>query len=64
MANLTTWTPDGSDKKETCPVLDDPEPDCYCFSLNSFNVPKIVQFCMRDFRECPIYKRTMGVPYT
>jgi hypothetical protein len=48
------------EKEKGCPVLDDPAPDCYCLSLNSFNVPNIIQFCMRDFRECPIYKRSMG----
>jgi hypothetical protein len=49
-------------QEEGCPVLDDLEPDCYCLSLNSIDVPKIVQFCLRDFRDCPIYKRYMGFP--
>ena len=45
-----------------CPVLDDPAPDCYCLNLTSLNIPKAVQFCLRDFRECPIYKNYMGFP--
>ena len=57
MANLTTWTPDESEGVETCPVLDNPESDCYCLNLNSLNIPKAVRFCLRDFRECPIYKQ-------
>jgi len=63
MATLTTWTPDGSEKEEACPVLDDPEPDCYCLTLSSLDIPKAVQYCLRDFRQCPIYKRYMGIPY-
>jgi len=56
MASLTTWTPDGSEREEACPVLDNPDPDCYCLNLTSLNIPKAVQFCLRDFRQCPIYK--------
>ena len=51
-------------QEEGCPVLDDPAPDCYCLSLNSFNVPKIIRFCMKDFRECPIYNSYMGFPHS
>jgi len=57
MTGLTTWTPDESGREEACPVLDQPEADCYCLNLTSLNIPKAVQFCLRDFRECPIYKR-------
>jgi hypothetical protein len=57
MASLTTWTPVGSAREETCPVLDNPEPGCYCLNMNSLEIPKAVQFCLRDFRRCPIYKR-------
>jgi hypothetical protein len=62
MESLTKWTPDGSDNKETCPVLDNPEPDCYCLSLSSLDVPRAVQFCLRDFKQCPTYKNYMGYP--
>jgi len=59
MASFTTWIPDGSGK-ETCPVLVNPEPDCYCLNLTSLNIPRAVQYCLNNFRQCPIYKRTMG----
>jgi hypothetical protein len=62
MAGLTTWTPDGHGREESCPVLDNPEPDCYCLNMTSLTIPKAVQFCLRDFRQCPIYKRYMGMP--
>jgi hypothetical protein len=62
MESLTTWTPDDSRREETCPVLDNLESDCYCLNMTSLNIPKAVQFCLRDFRECPIYKKYMGYP--
>jgi len=57
MSSLTNWTPDGSQRKDVCPVLDDPEPDRYCMLLSSLDVPRPVQFCLRDFRDSPIYKK-------
>ena len=62
MASLKTWTPVEYGSEEMCPVLDNPEPDCYCLNLTSLDIPKAVQFCLRDFRQCSIYKRYMGVP--
>ena len=62
MESLATWTPDESRSEEMCPVLDNLEPDCYCLNMTSLNIPKAVQFCLRDFRECPIYKKYMGYP--
>ena len=59
MASLTTWTPVEYGSEETCPVLDNPEPDCYCLNLTSLEIPKAVQYCLRDFRQCPIYKNYM-----
>ena len=43
-----------------CPVLESPEPDCYCLNLSSQAISLAVRFCIRNFRECPIYKRCMG----
>jgi hypothetical protein len=62
MESPTTWTPDGLGRDETCPVLDNLEPDCYCLKLTSLDIPKAIQFCLRDFRQCPIYKNYMGQP--
>ena len=64
MAELSTWTPDGMGTEEMCAVLDNLEPDCYCLNLTSSNIPKAVQYCLIDFRKCPIYKRYMGMPQT
>jgi len=64
MADLTTWTPARYGSEETCPVLNNLEPDCYCLNLTSLNIPKAVQYCLRDFRQCPIYKRYLELPHT
>jgi hypothetical protein len=61
MAGITTWTPEGHGSKEKCPVLEDPEPDCYCLKLTSLNIPRAVHYCLRDFRDCPIYLRLMEI---
>ena len=61
MTGLTTWTPDESGREEACPVLEQPETDCYCLNLTSLNIPKAVHFCLRDFRQCPIYKRYLEI---
>jgi hypothetical protein len=64
MSAFTTWTSDGDRREEACPLLDNPKPDCYCMDLNSMTIPKAVSFCLRDFRECPIYKRYMVFKYS
>ena len=57
MTGLTTWTPDENGREDVCPVLDNPQPGCYCMNLNSIDIPKAVRYCLRDFRQCPIYKK-------
>lgn len=57
MPGLSLSMPNGTGGKEACPVLDNPEPDCYCLNLTSLTIPKAIQFCLRDFRDCPIYQR-------
>jgi len=64
MAEFTAWTRFLNGREEICAVLDSPEPDCYCLNLTDLNVPKAVQYCLKDFRQCPIYKRYMGMPET
>lgn len=48
-----------SDKK--CPLLENPQPDCYCLRLNSVTVPRAVHFCLKDFRDCPIYRHFVEI---
>jgi hypothetical protein len=50
------------DEKKRCPVLENPEPDCYCLDLTSLSIQRAIEYCLGDFRQCPIYKRTMGFP--
>ena len=55
MADFTQWSSDWDGEKETCPVFYNPEPDCYCLNLTSQTIPKAIEFCLKDFRQCPIY---------
>ena len=61
MAALNLSTRNGRGK-ETCPVLENPEPDCYCLNLTSLQIQKAIQYCLGDYGLCPIYKRAMGFP--
>ena len=64
IAEVAAWPLDENGKEERCQVLENPEPDCYCLNLTRLNIPKAVQYCLRDFRQCPIYKRYLGMPQT
>jgi hypothetical protein len=61
-AEPTTRAPNGKGVEGVCWVLDNPEPDCFCLDLTSDNLPKAVQYCLKDFRQCPIYKSHLGMP--
>jgi hypothetical protein len=61
MAGRPPPKPNGK-RKKTCPVLENPELDCYCLNLTSLGIQQAVHYCLDNFLECPIYKRTMGSP--
>ena len=42
-----------------CPLIDNPEPDCYCANLTSQKIPLALLFCQENYRECDIYQRVM-----
>jgi hypothetical protein len=47
---------DGGEEK-FCPVLHNPEPDCYCFNLNSQGIAFALQYCQGNYLACDIYQR-------
>ena len=49
-------------RKDRCPVLNDPEPDCYCMNLTSWHIQKAFQYCLGEFKQCPVYLRVTGIP--
>ena len=51
---------DGRDQK-FCPLLKNPEPDCYCFNLNSQTIPLAVKYCQGDYLGCDIYQRVKKI---
>jgi len=38
------------------PFVKDKLEACYCNSLNSMNIEKIVYYCQKNFEECEIYR--------
>ena len=51
---------------EICPILDSPEPNCFCGDMNSLTIPYVVKYCLRHFRACSVYHRVLreGRPST
>ena len=43
--------------RRVCPLVIDPQPDCYCNQLTSQRIVQIVSFCCDRFHECVIYRR-------
>ena len=43
-------------KVKMCALVETPHPDCHCLSVNSSTIPKIIQYCMGRFHDCPLYK--------
>ncbi len=46
----------GSVKGRLCPYLQNPCDECYCNSMNSHDIEKVVSFCITGFRMCDVYK--------
>ena len=42
--------------RKRCPLAADPRPECYCFEMNSSDIPDMQRFCGHNHRECRIYR--------
>ena len=61
MTEFSTFSSNGGEgEKEFCPVLNNPEPDCYCFSLDSQNITFALKYCHGNYLACDIYQRAQG----
>ena len=47
-------------EKNFCPVLNDPEPDCYCFNMDSQKIAFALRYCQGNYLACEIYQRVQG----
>lgn len=43
--------------KNICPLVADPDPDCFCTNLTSQTIIQMVDYCCDRFQECGIYRR-------
>jgi len=42
-----------------CPLAADPRPECYCYEMNSADIPDMQRFCGRNHRQCRIYRENL-----
>ena len=50
-------TLESSDRSYPCRYALEPFEDCYCRNINGKSIPKIVLYCINDYRLCPVYRR-------
>ena len=58
MSEFSTFSLNGGEGEEKfCPVLNNPEPDCYCFNLDSQKITFALKYCQGNYLACDIYQR-------
>jgi len=58
MDKFKTLSSDSDEGEEKfCPLLGNPEPDCYCFNLNSLAIASALKYCQGNYLACNIYQR-------
>jgi len=53
----TVATAGSERRKELCPLLNNPEPDCYCRNSGSQKVSLALYYCQDNYESCNIYQR-------
>lgn len=43
--------------RKVCPLVADPQPDCFCASLTSQRIVQVMNYCCDRFVECAIFLR-------
>ena len=44
-------------QRRVCPLVTEPQPDCFCTSLTSQKIIEVVAYCCDRFEDCAIYRR-------
>ena len=57
-----TFRDNGDQEDKFCPVLRDPEPDCYCLNMDSQNIASALKYCQGNYLACDIYQRVIVQP--
>ena len=47
--------------RKLCGHITKPFPDCYCFSISSTCISKVLEFCGGDNSSCPIYQQNTNL---
>ncbi len=55
---MPEWSPEKFAK--LCPLVREPQPECFCFNLTSRNAEAAIYYCGGNFAECEIYRSRHG----
>ncbi len=45
-------------KFQVCPLVNNPQRDCYCLDMTSHNLGKMVRYCSGNYEQCAIYSKS------
>lgn len=45
------------DQLSLCVFTRKPFPECYCMTISSQNIHKMLDFCAGDYHQCPVYRK-------
>lgn len=58
MSEFSILSSKGGEREEKfCPLLFNPELDCYCFDLDSQSIALALKYCHGNYLACEIYQR-------
>ena len=50
--------------KIMCPLVRDPQRECYCYDMTSQKIPAALYYCSGKFEECIIHQRIKATRYS
>ena len=56
--DLNSYTSMPAPGRVSCPLAENPQPECYCFEMSSVEISDLQRFCGRNHRRCRIYRKT------
>lgn len=59
MADFSIHRREGRKEEDYCPLLEQPDGDCYCMDMNSLVLPAAIKYCLGNFRACPVRIRLL-----
>ena len=44
-----------------CPLVNNPEADCFCLDLTSAGIIQILSYCKNNYKKCRIYQKVINM---